>query len=308
VLLLALCAAGCDSGSNPSRMPKDIAMDHTPSVSATPSESTPESGAARNDAGRAESLPHGAFRIEISGSRVLILANAVSEKEILTRLADQAGFQLTDTGAVWKLVTLNIDAANVHSALAQLLQPHRYQIIYEFDNKRQADVLKRVIVNRPGNAKTGRRRDRTAGLSTRVITKHTPAFDNPAGSESSQGEDQQVYLNQLLDPSAHRRAAAAENIEATGDALDYLTQLLVTDPSPEVRMAAAHTLSESEDPKALDALITALDDQDVSVLVEVIDALGFAGNKATISRLQPFLEHSDEDVRDAAESAIDLLE
>jgi HEAT repeat protein len=85
-------------------------------------------------------------------------------------------------------------------------------------------------------------------------------------------------------------------------------QLLVTDPSPEVRAAAAHTLTDSEDPRAIDALITALDDQDVSVLVEVFDALGFAGNESTTTRLQPFLEHYDEDVRDAAESAIELLE
>jgi HEAT repeat protein len=82
----------------------------------------------------------------------------------------------------------------------------------------------------------------------------------------------------------------------------------VTDPSPEVHAAAAHSLTDSEDPRAMDALITALDDQDVSVLVVVIDALGFAGNKSTITRLQPFLEHYDEDLRDTAESAIELLE
>ena len=140
------------------------------------------------------------------------------------------------------------------------------------------------------------------------ITRHGYSGGNFAGNGDASTEKQQIYLNQLLDPSATRRVEAAENIEATGAALDYLTQLLVTDPSPEVRMAAAHTLSDSDDPRALDALITALDDQDVGVLVEVIDALGFAGNKATISRLQPFLEHSDEDVRDAAESAVELLE
>lgn len=309
VLLLALCVGGCDSGSEPAQAPKDATMvDHRLPGPATPAESTPEPGAADNGTGRAEALPHGGFRIEISGSRVLILANGVNEKEILSRLAEQAGFELTDTGASWKVVTLNIDAASVHDALVQLLKPRRYQIIYEFDTRQQADILKRVVVNKLGGSENRRKRDNGSGVATRVIRKHAYPDANSAGNRDASIEQQQIYLNQLLDPSAQRRAEAAENIEATGDALDYLTQLLVTDPSPEVRAATVHTLEDSEDPRALDALITALDDQNVSVLVEVIDALGFAGNKATISRLQPFLEHSDEDVRDAAESAIELLE
>jgi HEAT repeat protein len=84
--------------------------------------------------------------------------------------------------------------------------------------------------------------------------------------------------------------------------------MVTTDPSPEVRMAAALTLGDSDDPKALDALVMALQDEDPRVLEEVIDALAYTGNRSTIPYLQPFLNHPDEDVRDAAESAIDDLE
>jgi HEAT repeats len=308
VVLAALCVVGCDSGNHQAQTPADTTADITTSGSPVPAVYTPGKAAARSQPGSAEDLVPGTFRIDFFGTEVSILANGVNEMDILSRLANQAGFELADTGATWKVVTLNIAAASVHAALVQLLKPHQYQIIYEFDNKRQADILKRVVVNARGDSEKRRKRDTGSGLTARFITKRGYPDGNFTGSGVAPSEKQQIGLNQLLDPSAKRRAEAAENIEATGTALDYLTQLLVSDPSPEVRAAAAHTLADSEDPRAMDALITALEDQDVSVLVEVIDALGFAGNKATINRLQPFLEHSDEDVRDAAESAIELLE
>jgi ribulose bisphosphate carboxylase small subunit len=112
----------------------------------------------------------------------------VREKEILSRLADQTGFELTDTGAVWKVVTLNIDATSVRAALGQLLKPHRYQIIYGFDNKRQADTLKHVIVNEPGSSETRRKRDSGSGTGTRVITRHGYPDGNPAGNGDASTE------------------------------------------------------------------------------------------------------------------------
>lgn len=305
VLLLSLCGSGCDSGKHTSQT--GIGQDVTASGSPSPAKSIYTDGTAWKETGSGD-LAHGGFRIEVSDTGVTIRAEGVNEKEILSSLAKQAGFQLVDAGATWKIVTLNIDATSVHAALVQLLVQHPYQIIYEYDSKRKTDALTRVIVRGTRADKVARRAVTGSGIAAEAQTGRGKVGLKRANTASNPDDDQQIYLNQLLDPSPRVRAEAAENIEATGAALDYLTQLLLSDPAPEVRAAASHALQDSEDPKALDALTSALGESDPAVLIEVIDALGFVGNTQTISQLQPFLQNPNEDVRSAAQSSIDLLE
>ena len=118
-------------------------------------------------------------------------------------------------------------------------------------------------------------------------------------------EEDLVLLKQLSDPSPEVREEAAEDIQATGIALDALAKLITTDPSPDVRAAAVYSLKESDDPGAVDVLILGLDNEDPEVLEEVIDGLWFIGDRRAYSHLQRMLEHPNEDVRDAAEYALD---
>ena len=118
-------------------------------------------------------------------------------------------------------------------------------------------------------------------------------------------EEDLVLLKQLSDPSPEVREEAAEDIQATGIALDALAKLITTDPSPDVRAAAVYSLKESDDPGAVDVLILGLDNEDPEVLEEVIDGLWFIGDRRAYSHLQRMLDHPNEDVRDAAEYALD---
>jgi len=118
-------------------------------------------------------------------------------------------------------------------------------------------------------------------------------------------EEDLILLKQLSDPSPEVREEAAEDIQATGIALDALAKLITTDPSPDVRAAAVYSLKESDDPGAVDVLILALDNEDPEVLEEVIDGLWFIGDRRAYSHLQRMLDHPNEDVRDAAEYALD---
>jgi HEAT repeat protein len=118
-------------------------------------------------------------------------------------------------------------------------------------------------------------------------------------------EEDQIRLKQLSDPSPEAREEAAEDIQATGIALDALAKLITTDPSPDVRAAAVYSLKESDDPGAVDVLILGLDNEDPEVLEEVIDGLWFIGDRRAYSHLRRMLEHPNEDVRDAAEYALD---
>ena len=197
-----------------------------------------------------------------------------------------------------------IRAVNLHTALVELLKQHPYQIIYEYDTDRQADTLARVVVG-----------DLSAGqewVQPAPETGTTPDIPDygmlQSATEASLTAEDREYLAQLMDPSPEVRAEAAESIEPTGIALDHLASIVTSDPSPAVRIAAAETLEDSKDPRALEALIMALQDEHPEVLVEVIDALVYMENRQAIPYLQPFLEHPNEGVRDAAENSIDKLE
>ena len=118
-------------------------------------------------------------------------------------------------------------------------------------------------------------------------------------------EEDQVLLKQLSDPSPEVREEAAEDILATGIALDALATLITTDPSPDVRAAATYSLKESDDPGAVDVLIMGLDDKNPEVLEEVIDSLWLLGDPRAIPHLERMLDHPNEDVRDTAEYALE---
>jgi HEAT repeat protein len=78
--------------------------------------------------------------------------------------------------------------------------------------------------------------------------------------------------------------------------------------SPVVRGAvlryARHALANDQ---AYSFLVAGLDDPDSTVRESAIDELGDLGNKEAVTRIRPLLKDSDEDVRQAARTAINGL-
>jgi hypothetical protein len=155
-----------------------------------------------------------------------------------------------------------------------------------------------------------------AQLPSESTTEHSAVVAKPLSEDAAPheivapplSEEDQMLLKQFSDPSPQVRAEAAEDIEATGAALEALGRLVTTDPSPEVREAALYSLKESDDPGAVDALITALDVEDPEVLMEVIEALWFIEDRRALPHLQRMLDHPNEEVREAAEFALENIE
>ena len=75
----------------------------------------------------------------------------------------------------------------------------------------------------------------------------------------------------LADPDVRVREAAAH--AAGKEHLDELAHLLIQDPSSDVRHAAAITLGDLDDRRALDALLAAVEDQDAIVRMAALRAL-----------------------------------
>ncbi len=299
LLAAALLLSGCESGSNSNQQP--VLTGSQPVDVATPP--GPVETLQSEPGGR--TIPQGELKINISTTGVAITANAVSQQTILYRLATQAGFEITEASVPWEVVTLTIEAENLHAALVELLKQYPYQIIYEYDTDRQADTLARVVI---GDLPAGQAWVQPAPPADTGMTPDIPDYGMlQSPTEASLSAEDREYLAQLMDPSPEVREDAAGSIEPTGIVLDHLAIVVTSDPSPEVRIAAAGTLEDSKDPRALEAMILALQDENPEVLVEVIDALVSMENRLAIPYLQPFLEHPDEDVRDTAENALDQL-
>ena len=301
--VIALHITGCDTTDHAGSKPS---MDNSGAEHDITATSTPPAVTAIV-ATDTETLAPGTFDIRLYEGKVTILAKDAQAQDILDDLAILVGFEVLVSGAPQEQVTLAIEDSDIHTALAELLQPHPYQTIYEFDNTRSAYTLTRVMVGHPP-AMPETVAAQPCAPGTGIATINPEGAPLPGADQALlSAEDQalpycyQKFLNRIC-------PVAAESIEATGIALDYLARILTTDPSPEVRMATTYSLENSEDPRAVDTLIMGLNDADPEVLVEVIDSLDFLDDRSAIPYLQPLLDHPNEDVRDAAESAIESLQ
>jgi hypothetical protein len=121
------------------------------------------------------------------------------------------------------------------------------------------------------------------------------------------------WLEQLDDPDPEVRAEAVWSLnvdeadEGAEERRSRVILLLATDPDPRVRVAAAERLSEIQSRDSFAALVSSLSDPEQEVVLVSIDALEEMGNTAVIPELEALLDNADEEIRDAAEFAIDFL-
>ena len=236
--------------------------------------------------------------IDLSAGMVSIRANQVYELELLNELAARANFQLLSGDVDWKTVSVNMPAQPLHAALGELLQDYPYQIVYTPDKDTQQQVLSEVFIGGLSAAATSDSKD--ISPASEAALKHI--------EEPPEDGEQQAYIRQLQNPQADLRAAAVEEVEPVGDALYLLTDMLVKDPSPKVRIATSEALEDSEDPLAVAALVKCLQDEDPAVIVQCIESLDLLGDETTVAHLEPLLTHYDPNVNTAAAEAIEALQ
>ena len=246
-------------------------------------------------------LPTGMSAIKLASGKVSIRANQVYELDLLNKLATQANFQLLIGDVDWKTVTVDIHEQPLHAALGELLQQYPYEIVYAPDEDTQQEVLSEVVIGELSAAEVTASKD--ANAANKVLLRDI--------EELSDDGKQQAYIQQLQNPNIEIRATAAKKVKPVGDTFDVLTDMLVNDPSPEVRIATTWSLEMSDDPQvqaAIEALVKCLQDENPTVVVECIHSMDFLGDETTVQYLIPMLTHKDEDVRIAAGDAIKSLQ
>ena len=236
--------------------------------------------------------------IDLTAGMVSIRANQVYEPDLLNELATLANFQLLSGDVDWKTVSVDMPAQPLHAALGELLQHYAYQIVYTPDKDTQQGVLSEVFIGGLSAAAISDSKDNEAA------NKALPSEIN----EPSEDGQQRAYIQQLKNQQSEIRAAAAKEVEPVGDAFYMLTNMLLKDPSPEVRIATSEALEESEDPLAVAALVKCLQDENPAVIVKCIESLDLLGDETTVAHLEPLLTHYDPSVNAAAAEAIESLQ
>jgi len=112
-------------------------------------------------------------------------------------------------------------------------------------------------------------------------------------------------LATTLDPEASAdRVDQIESLDAAGDDLGTLLGVLAGDPDPAVRVAAADLLAESERTEAIDGLLLALEDPSREVVLQALETLALVGERDIVPSIEPLLDHSDAEIREAAEETL----
>ena len=289
--LTALLLA-CDSSPKNDQQTATPAAPVEPADVATPAVTEPV----------AEPLPPiGRSAITLSSGNVSIRANRVYELHLLKELATLANFQLVAGDIDWKTVSVDLPAQPLHTALGELLQDYPYEIVYAPDVDTQQEMLSEVVIGKLSAAEITASKD--AAAANKAWLKDIEAL--------SKDGQQLAYTQQLQNPDTEIRATAAKKVKPVGDTFGMLTDMLVNDPSPEVRIATTWSLEMSDDPQvqaAIEALVKCLQDEDPAVVVECINSLDFLGDETTVQYLAPMLTHENEDVRIAAGDAIKSLQ
>jgi HEAT repeat protein len=142
--------------------------------------------------------------------------------------------------------------------------------------------------------------------SDAYIAEQAERLPEPDDSDREAHAAEQAELLSELDSSdPEARADAADWIDLEGKALERMISLLKSDPDADVRATIVDRLGEDASPSALAALVGALQDPDPEVVLQAIEVLEFEAEEWVIPELEPLLRHSDEEVREAAEDAIE---
>jgi hypothetical protein len=314
-----LCLLGCGDEAPPQSAP--------PAAQATRAVAPPHS-----DPAAALALAEGAVQVTRGAAGWTVLAHGAPPFEVLSALAEAAGFRAERGPAAPEgaPLTLALEDAPLESALAAILAGLPHHVHYEFADgdlsptrpfEGREVVLARVRVGdlvaataapiaprppsdpgRRGPPPIAERRRGEKGSLREDDPELARRREEAAAQESDRAEK---VARQWNDPRADARLEAVELMEPEAEEdRGRLESLLAGDPSPEVRAAAAETLAAGDAFEVMESLLAALGDSDPSVVAAVVrgleDVYDEAPNPRIRERVAELREHRDPSVREAA--------
>ncbi|MGI9589802.1 MAG: HEAT repeat domain-containing protein [Myxococcota bacterium] len=232
--------------------------------------------------------------------RVWLQARNEARDRLLFRLSETAGFAVEVAGLDPAPVSAEFEDAELAQVLSVLAGDLPFALDYELDARSGRHELVSVRVGVASEA---------SPASASVAVAPAPvARASPRALEPSRTPEHERLLRSLEIANLEARRELVGDLEPVGIQLDALAHVLHNDPDPEIRSLAAETLATADSYGAVRTLVAALEEEDPDVLLEVIEALEFAGDETITGELEPLLEHRDRRVRTAAQEAIEFLE
>jgi hypothetical protein len=137
----------------------------------------------------------------------------------------------------------------------------------------------------------------------------TPAFSRGISDTSDSPRRSQQTPTSVVDvssapPAPYERIAQVMAMQPAGPQLDQIVAILRDDPNAAVREAAVVTLANSEDGRAIDALIAATEDPEPRVALAAIELLSWSEDRQAHARLEALARADDEALARAAGDAL----
>jgi len=99
---------------------------------------------------------------------------------------------------------------------------------------------------------------------------------------------------------SQERVGEVLDLDPEGEGLDALIRAAGSDPDPSVREAAVIALGDSDEARALDALIAATEDRDSRVVLAAIDQLGWYDDRLAEDAIRRLVDSPNAGIAEAA--------
>jgi hypothetical protein len=136
-----------------------------------------------------------------------------------------------------------------------------------------------------------------------------PASGAPPGSgalaEGGAGRAEVATESAPASGASEERIREILDTQPEGAGLDALIRASRKDADASVREAAVIAIGDSEDPRALDALIAAAEDADSRVVLAAIDQLGWYDDRVAEDAIRRLVASPNAEIADAAREELD---
>ena len=249
----------------------------------------------------------------------------VLQLALLEELAASAGFELEVGDVAPRSLTLRLTDAPLLEAVSAILEGTAFRASWAVDPASGEHVLAKLSVGAvatppaaaagaapPPDAAAERARSSFAARMRERVAQRRESAEEPARDAAAALEQRRareaVLIAQLDEGDALRRAEALEVIDPTGDAAGRIGELARSDPDPHVRAVAVERLGDADTYQAKTVLLESLADPAPQVVIAALAAIEFSGDASLLPRIEPFANHPDPSVREAANEAIEGLQ
>jgi len=231
------------------------------------------------------------FIVKFQGQYLTVRGRQIPLERILSEIAQQSRVRVVLHGSAESRLSADFSDVPLEEGLRRLSRDMNRVFIFASRETKRDEVEMREMIIYP------------EGPETDMKAVEPPIL---AGEKWVLEDQEEAFLVSLVgaledkDPLVREGAVDFLSEYRDGRVTECLSNVLLEDRDEDVRASAARALGNLGDEKAIDALLRALQDEEVWVRENVLRALGQIGGERVISGLEEVLADEDKGTRDLA--------